>query len=379
MALSKNEMNHEMAESSRDFFNIGDRWILICALCLSAIGLVMVYSSSSMLADKRYLDSAFFIKQQAKHLLVGMAAMLALAFLNYRKLNKLAPILLIIIFITLIMVLIPGLGHNAGGSSRWLKIASLSFQPSEIAKPLLVIFLARWLAGHQEEVTQLKGLLFCLGIMTILVLPVLLEPDLGMSVTLFLVTIIMLFAAGCRIRHLLAMALISLPVLYLLVFKVNYRLDRITSFLNPWDDPSNTGFQIIHSFLAFGSGGISGAGLGHSVQKLFYLPEPHTDFILSVAGEELGLIGVAVILTLFLLIVWRGIKIALESKDLFGTYIAVGCVLIIALQAFLNAAVVMGLLPTKGLTLPFVSYGGSSLLTNFICVGLLLSIAGHRR
>ncbi|MDR1397943.1 MAG: putative lipid II flippase FtsW [Desulfarculales bacterium] len=379
MSLVNAGINRCQTGVSEARFNIGDHWILICALCLSAIGLVMVYSSSSMLADKRYLDSMFFLKQQAKHLLVGLTAMLAITFLDYRKMSKLALPLLIILFVALLLVLIPGIGYKAGGASRWLKIAAFSIQPSELAKPVLVIFLARWLSEHQEQAGSFKNFLFCLGVIGALSLPILLEPDLGMTITLFLITVIMMFVAGCRIRHLLGMVLAALPVLYLLVFRVNYRLDRITSFLSPWDDPANSGFQIIHSFLAFGSGGVSGAGLGHSVQKLFYLPEPHTDFILSVVGEELGLLGVFLILSLFLIIVWRGVRIAMEAGDLLGAYIAVGAVLIIAIQAFINAAVVMGMLPTKGLTLPFVSYGGSSLLTNFICVGLLLSVAGHRR
>jgi cell division protein FtsW len=379
MSWANAGINYHQGEADEARFNIGDHWILICALCLSAVGLVMVYSSSSMLADKRYLDSMFFLKQQAKHLLLGLTAMLAVTFIDYRRMSRLAAPLLVILFVALLLVLIPGIGYKAGGAFRWLKIASFSIQPSELAKPVLVIFLARWLSEHQAQTGSFKNFLFCLGVLGALSLPILLEPDLGMTITLFLITVIMMFAAGCRMRYLLGMVLASLPVLYFLVFRVTYRLERITSFLSPWDDPANSGFQIIHSFLAFGSGGISGAGLGHSVQKLFYLPEPHTDFILSVVGEELGLLGVILILSLFLIIIWRGIKTAMEARDLFGAYLAVGAVLVIAIQAFINAAVVMGLLPTKGLTLPFVSYGGSSLLTNFICVGLLLSVAGHRR
>ena len=379
MSYVQANINQPPAHEERSRFAIGDHWLLICALCLSAIGLVMVYSSSSVLADKRYLDSTYFLKQQAKHLTLGLVVMLGLAFFNYQKLHKLALPLLAMIFIALLLVLMPGVGHKAGGAARWLKIASFSIQPAELAKPILMIFLARWLSDHHEQATSLKNFAICMAIAAIPAVPVLLEPDLGMTITLFLITIFMLYLAGTRIAYLVGILLASLPVLYLLVFRVSYRLDRITGFWNPWDDPADTGFQIIHSFLAFGSGGVTGAGLGHSIQKLFYLPEPHTDFILSVAAEELGLIGVFIILTLFLAIVWRGIKIALEAKDLFGSYIAMGATLIIGLQAFVNAGVVMGLLPTKGLTLPFVSCGGSSLLANFICIGLLLSVAGHRR
>jgi cell division protein FtsW len=189
---------------------------------------------------------------------------------------------------------------------------------------------------------------------------------------------IVLFVAGTRFTYLGAMGLLALPVLGILLFKVSWRLDRILTFLNPWADPKGTGWQIIHSFLALGSGGFTGAGLSASKQKLFYLPEPHTDFIFSVLGEELGFWGVSLVLGLFMVLIWRGIKTALEARDLYGTYLAFGCTLVIGVQAFVNVAVVMGLLPTKGLTLPFISYGGSSLLVNLACVGLLLSVASHK-
>jgi cell division protein FtsW len=218
----------------------------------------------------------------------------------------------------------------------------------------------------------------CLGVAGVLVLPILVEPDLGMSLTLLGLTMVMLFVAGGRVTYLLVMLAAAVPFLYRFVWLVPFRRDRVFAFLNPWEDPSGTGFQIIHSFLALGSGGLLGTGLGGSKQKLFYLPEPHTDFILSVLGEELGLWGLVAVLSLFLLLVWRGVQTALNARDLFGTYLALGCTMIIGLQAFVNAAVVMGMLPTKGLTLPFLSYGGSSIIANFACLGLLLSVAGHQ-
>lgn len=360
-------------------FRLGDRWLLVCALVLSAIGLVMVYSASSVLADKRYLDSAFFVKQQLKHLVVGLVVMVAVACINYQHLRKWSYLLLAFLMLTLLLVLVPGIGQVGGGAARWLRIGSFSIQPAELAKPVMVIFLARWLSDHQDTAHTLKTFLVGMGVLLMLSVPILLEPDLGMTITLGLITIGMLFIGGSRLRYLVFIVLASMPVLYLLVFRVSYRLDRITAFLRPWDDPTGTGFQIIHSFLAFGTGGVTGAGLGHSIQKLFYLPEPHTDFILSVLAEEFGMIGVVAVLSLFLVLVWRGIRIALQAKDLFGTYLAMGATMIIGLQAFINAGVVMGLLPTKGLTLPFISCGGSSLLANFICIGILLSVAGGRR
>lgn len=377
MSVAQNIAATQLSAPAR--FRLGDRWLLVCALVLSAIGLVMVYSASSVLADKRYLDSTFFVKQQLKHLVVGLVVMTTLACINYQHLRKWSYPLLVILLIALLLVLIPGIGQRGGGAARWLRIFSFSIQPAELAKPVMVIFLARWLSDHQESAHTLKTFLICMGVFLMLCVPILLEPDLGMTITLGLITIGMLFIGGSRLRYLLFIVLASMPILYLLVFRVSYRMDRIIAFLRPWDDPTGTGFQIIHSFLAFGTGGVGGAGLGHSIQKLFYLPEPHTDFIFSVLAEELGMIGVIAVLSLFLLLVWRGIKIALEAKDLFGTFLAMGATMIIGLQAFINAGVVMGLLPTKGLTMPFISCGGSSLLANFICIGILLSVAGGRR
>jgi cell division protein FtsW len=360
-------------------FHSRDHWLLASVLVLAAVGLVMVYSASSVLAAKDYMDSTYFLKQQSKHLALGLAVMAFIASIRYENLHKFTYLLMIAILLALLMTLIPGIGHRAGGASRWLRIFSFSLQPAEIAKPVMVIFLARWLADHQHEAGALKTFAVCMAALLLIALPILMEPDLGMTIILSLITVVMLFAAGSKIKYLAIMALASLPVLYLLIFRVSYRLDRITAFLHPWDDPKDSGYQIIHSFNAFGSGGLTGAGLGNSVQKLFYLPEPHTDFIMSVLAEEFGFIGVVVVLALFSLIIWRGLKIALEAKDLFGTFLALGATLIIGLQAFINAGVVMGLLPTKGLTMPFISCGGSSLLANFICVGFLLSVSGQRR
>ena len=358
---------------------VGDHWLLMCALLLCAVGLVMVYSASSALAEKRHLDAAFFFRQQLMHLGAGLLLMTVLAARPYHKLRLLAYPLLLAVLVALILVLIPGVGHRAGGASRWLRLAGVSLQPAEFAKAAMMLYLAYSLAEHQQQIhTFWRGLAPHMGVACLLILPVLAEPDLGTSIILFVFTGTMLYAAGTRLVYLGGLALASLPLVYLLVFRVNYRLERLTAFLRPWEDPQNSGFQIIHSFQAFGLGGPWGAGLGASTQKLFYLPEPHTDFVLAVLGEELGLWGVSLVLGLFMVLIWRGIRVALEAKDLFGTYLALGATLIIGLGAFVNAGVVMGLLPTKGLTLPFISYGGSSLITNLACVGILLSVAAHR-
>lgn len=359
---------------------VSDPWILICALALTGIGLVMVFSASSALAGKRYLDSAYFFKQQLVHLAVGLAVMAAIAINDYSRLRKLAYPAFLLVLIALILVLIPGVGHRAGGAARWLRWGSISMQPAEFAKVALLLYLAYALSEHADQIKSFtRGFLPPMLMASVLVLPIVVEPDLGMSITLFALTLVMLFVAGTRLIYLGAMALAAAPLLYFLIFKVSWRLERLLGFLQPWDDPLGRGYQIIHSFLALASGGLWGAGLGGSMQKLFYLPEPHTDFIFAVLGEELGLWGVTLVLSLFMLLIWRGVRTSLEARDLFGTYLALGATLIIGLQAFVNAAVVMGLLPTKGLTLPFISYGGSSLVVNFACVGILLSVAGHRR
>nr|WP_052514853.1 putative lipid II flippase FtsW [Dethiosulfatarculus sandiegensis] len=356
-----------------------DPWIMVAVVVLTAIGLVMVFSASSSLADKRYADSAYFLKRQAMHLGVGVLVMLALARLDYGRLHKMTYPILVGTVVALLLVFIPVVGHKAGGAYRWVNLLFIRLQPGELAKLALVFYLAYSLSSHQDQVKSFsRGFFPNIAVACVLTFLVVLEPDLGTAVTLMALASIVLFVAGTRFTYLGAMGLLALPVLGLLLFKVNWRLERMLTFLNPWADPKGTGWQIIHSFLALGSGGFTGAGLSASKQKLFYLPEPHTDFIFSVLGEELGFWGVSLVLGLFMVVIWRGIKTALEARDLFGTYLALGCTLVIGLQAFVNVAVVMGLLPTKGLTLPFISYGGSSLLVNLACVGLLLSVASHK-
>jgi cell division protein FtsW len=356
-----------------------DSWLLASVLVLTGLGIIMVYSASSALAGKRYLNSAYFVEHQLAHVAVGFLVMTWLASQDYQRLCRLVWPILILVFLALVAVLIPGIGHRAGGAARWLRLGFFSVQPAELAKLAMILFLARWLSRHQDRIKSLFVVFLpCLAVAGMLIGPILAEPDLGTSLMIIAVTAVMFFAAGNRVSYLAALALACTPGLYFLIFKVSYRLDRLTGFLNPWDDPADTGFQIIHSFLAFGSGGLLGAGLGGSKQKLFYLPEPHTDFILSVLSEELGLWGMVLTLGLFMVLIWRGVRATLSARDLFGAYLALGATLVVGLQAFINAAVVMGMLPTKGMTLPFISYGGSSVLTNFTCVGVILSVARHQ-
>lgn len=356
-----------------------DPWLVLAVLALTAIGLVMVYSASSSLALKRHMDSVFFFKRQMLHITVGLGLMIMLARMDYDRLRRWAYPFLGLVFILLIAVLIPGLGHRAGGAARWLRVFGISIQPSELAKLALMMYMAYSLSVHHENVkTFSRGFLPHLGVAILLVLPILAQPDLGMSLMVFTIGFVMMFVAGVRVIYLGGLVLLASPVVYTLIVAFPYRFQRLLVFLDPWKYRYGAGFQIIHSFLAFGSGGTMGAGLGASKQKLFYLPEPHTDFIFSVLGEEMGLWGVTLVLSLFLMLVWRGIKTALGARDLFGTYLAMGATLVIGLQAFVNAGVVMGVLPTTGLTLPFISSGGSSMVTNFFCVGILLSVSAHK-
>jgi cell division protein FtsW len=276
----------------------------------------------------------------------------------------------------LVLLTIPGVGVKVGGATRWLRFGPISFQPSELAKLSLAMYLAYSMAKKGPNMVSFsKGLSPHLLVAGTFIAFILLQPDLGTSVIIGSWVLILVFVGGARFHHLLSIFFLSAPILLWLIWQADYRLKRWWAFINPWEDPQGLGFQIIHSFLAFGSGGIFGVGLGNSKQKLFYLPEPHTDFILSIVGEELGLIGFAIVILLFSVLIIRGIKIALNAPDLYGSYLALGIITFIGLQVMINAGVVMGLLPTKGLALPLISYGGSSLIVNLLGIGILLNIS----
>jgi cell division protein FtsW len=351
-----------------------DAILLWCVLILLVLGIVMVFSSSSIYASEKLGDDYYFLKKQLVIALLGILLLIAAMAVNYQLWSKLTYPLLLGSLLLLILVIIPGVGNEVSGSRRWLKLAGFSFQPAELAKLALVIYLAHTLSKKQPQKRFLPKAIVS-GVFVLLIIA---QPDFGTAMILAAIALILLFAAGLRFSHLLSGFLLSLPVLYLMVTQADYRRKRILAFLNPWNDPTNSGFQIIQSFLAFGSGGIWGRGLGQGRQKLFYLPDAHTDFIFSVIGEELGFLGVVVILTLFLIIVLRGIKISLSASDPFGSYLALGITLMIGLQAMVNFGVSLGLLPTKGLTLPFISYGGSSLIVSLIGAGILLNISSRR-
>ncbi len=353
-----------------------DYILLIVTLALVGVGIVMVYSTSAIMAGDRFQDSYYFLKKQALFAGIGFILMILSLFFPYRILKRLAYPILIVSVLLLVAVLIPGIGYRAGGAMRWLKVQSVSFQPSEFAKLGLVIFLAYFLTKKDEKIRSFSfGFLPTVLLSGLVVILVAREPDLGAALFLSAMVFLLLFVSGARVIYMAGALLLTIPVVYYLLMNVGYRYKRLMSFIRPWDDPTGTSFQIIQSFLSFGSGGLFGLGLGEGRQKLFFLPAPHTDFIFSVIGEELGLVGAMVVVLLFFVFTVRGIQIGLSLEDRFGTYLALGITLMISLQAVINMAVVLGLLPTKGLTLPFISYGGTSLITNLVGVGILLHLS----
>jgi cell division protein FtsW len=358
-----------------DFIRKLDPILLLSTLILVGFGVVMVYSASFAVADQRLGDPYHFLKKQAMAAGLGIVLLFLAARMNYRVWQTLSLPLLLASLVLLGILIVPGMRHEIGGSSRWLKLASFSFQPSELAKLALVIYLARSLTrkeGRMKEFTV--GFLPHLIILGVMFLLVLRQPDFGAGILFAALVFIMLFAGGTRLAFLAGSLGAVVPVLVYLACRADYRWERMVAFWNPWKDPGRAGFQIIQSFLAFGAGKVFGVGLGEGRQKLFYLPEVHTDFIFSVIGEELGLVGVSVLIALFAVLVIRGFQASYRARDLFGTYLALGLTVLIAIQALLNMGVVTGLLPTKGSTLPFISYGGTSLMVNLMAVGILLNI-----
>ena len=358
-----------------DFFRKLDPILLLSTLILVGFGIVMVYSASFAVADERMGDPYFFLKKQALAAGLGIILLVLAARMNYHLWQALSLPLLLASVVLLGALILPGMRREIGGSSRWLKLASFSFQPAELAKLALVIYLARSLTkkeGRMKDFTV--GFLPHIIVLGVLFALVLKQPDFGSGVLFAAVVFIMLFAAGTRLVFLGAALGAVVPFLVYLAVRADYRWERIVAFWNPWKDPGKAGFQIIQSFLAFGAGKVLGVGLGQGRQKLFYLPEVHTDFIFSVIGEELGLVGVTVVIALFVLLVIRGFQTCLRAPDPFGIYLSLGITVLIAIQALLNMGVVMGLLPTKGSTLTFISYGGTSLMVNLMAVGILLNI-----
>ena len=357
-----------------------DHSLLIITIILALVGLVMVFSASAVVAGNRFHDPGYFLKRQLAWLAFGFLLLHLASHIDYVWWKRLSIPLLGLTVVLLVMVLIPSLGVSAKGARRWLRLGPISVQPAEIAKLVAVMYLAAYLAKKEDRLTGfLSGLAPALLIIGVLGGLVLLEPDLGTVVVMGSVAIGLLFLGGARLSHLLSLGLCAVPAVLVLVLSSSYRRQRLMTFLAPWKDASDAGFQITQSFLAFGSGGLFGVGLGEGKQKLFFLPEAHTDFVLALVGEELGLIGTGVIILLFALFAIRGFQVAARARMPFGRYLGMGITLLIGVQALINACVVTGLVPTKGLTLPFVSYGGSSLVTCMFGVGILLNISRDRQ
>jgi cell division protein FtsW len=351
-------------------------YLATTTFCLICIGIIMIYSSSCVYAMQELGDSAYFLKRHLVFLAIGFIFTLAVMSIDYRELQKYAKPILIISVLLLILVLIPGLGKKASGAQRWFRLGPISFQPSELVKLAVIIYVADFLARKPKLITDFKqGFLPLMLVMGAVCLLVVKQPDLGTTVEIAVVVLAMMFVAGSRLAHLSLIALAAVPVIIYLVTSASYRMARIMAFLDPWQDAQGIGFQLTQSQIAIGSGGIFGVGLGKSQQKLFYLPAAHTDFIYSIIGEEFGLRGTLFIIFLFVIFLWQGTRIAVRTADSFGYYICIGILVMLGMQAVVNIGVSMGALPTKGLPLPFISYGGSALIFHMAAVGLLLNVS----
>ncbi|MEE9315737.1 MAG: putative lipid II flippase FtsW [bacterium] len=353
-------------------YHRGDIFLLSVVLFLVFIGVVMVFSASAIVSHEKFDTSYLFLIKQIIWTVMGVFLMLVLARIDYNKLQKFSRPLMVFSFSLLVLVLL----IEPGEIKRWLKFGMVNFQPSEMAKICLILYIADVLDRKGSKLQDFKkGLLPILAVAGVFLILIYAEPDLGTAVILGLVVLAMLFMGGVRLSHLLSLVLASIPLLYFAVFHVGYRRERILTFINPWADAQRIGYQIVQALLALGSGGFFGKGLGASRAKLFFLPEPYTDFIFSIIGEELGFLGASLIIFLFVIIAWRGLHIATRAPNQFGNLLAAGITFLITFQAVLNISIVTACLPTKGITLPFLSYGGSSLVFSLAGVGILLNIS----
>ncbi len=357
-----------------------DAILFISVAWLVAIGMVMVFSASSTTAYAVHHDVAYFFKRQLMWLGIGSLAAWGAFRIDYTKLRTYAPALFIATTLALVAVLVPHLGASVNGSRRWLGISSLSIQPSEFAKLTLVFFLAVRLADMGERILSFsRGVVPLLGATFVVALLIQREPDMGTASIIVAIGFAMLFVAGARIPHLLGGILFTAPVVVYSIFAHSYQRERILAFLDPWKDPLNYGFHIVQSLYALGSGGWWGVGLGASREKFFYLPEQYTDFIFSIVGEELGLIGTLTVVALFIIFATRAVKIAMRAEDRFGYFLALGCTALIVVQAFINIGVVTSSWPVTGVPLPFISFGGSALVVDLVAVALMANVGRRRR
>ena len=354
-----------------------DKLLFIATLLLVCTSVVMVYSASAVIAMQDYKNPYLFLFKQGTWALLGLLFVQLVMRIDYHNYRQPTVIWtgLVIVCLGLVAVLF---GTARNGATRWLNLGGLGIQPSELAKICVIVFIAALLERRMERIDEPSSALLPIGgVLAVIVGLILIEPDLGTAVSIVMIASVMIFAAGITYRYVVGLAVLAVPALYALVWTSDYRWKRITAFLDPWKDPLGDGFQMIQSMIAVSTGGVFGRGLMGGVQKLFYLPEPHNDFIYAVISEELGLIGSTVLLACFCVITWRGMRTAMRAPDRFGAFLALGLTTMIGFQAFFNISVVLGLLPTKGIPLPLVSYGGSSLLINLVGMGMLLNVSQH--
>ena len=353
-----------------------DKLLLLAVIAIIIFGIIMIYSASSIWAEYKYQDPFKFVKAQSTFFLLGLLCIFIISKLDINILYKKANLILLICFILLVLVLIPGIGSIRNGSRSWFGIGSLGIQPSEFAKLGLIIYVAKYLANNRKIIKDVKkGVLPILLVIGVFFVLIMLEPDFGTAMVIVLTLVVMIFISGVKLSFFIKVGLLGILGIVGLIIIAPYRMERIVSFLNPWVDPLGSGYQIIQSLYAIGPGGLLGQGFLNSHQKQFYLPEPQTDFIFSIISEEFGFLGILIVTSFIAFIFYRIIKIALKENNLFKKYLAFGLGFGIIIQSLLNIAVVIGLIPVTGVTLPFLSYGGSSLLISMISIGIILNIS----
>jgi len=352
-----------------------DRWLFGVTLILVLIGMVMVFSASAVVANANYHTPYYFVERQVIWAVLGMLALAGLMHLDYKKLNN--PIAVFSALSgTAVLLVLSYFQRDSHGAHRWIRFSGLSLQPSELAKPAIILFLAWFLCNRTKSIADWKHTLIPAVLPSLFFMALIFkQPDLGTAMVCFAITALILLSAGMELKYLGYSLLASVPLLYFALFRTAWRMKRLVAFVDPYSDPQGSGFHIIQSMIAVGTGGVTGLGLMEGKQKLFYLPEPQTDFIFAVISEEWGLIGASLVILLFGIFCYRGLRAAMNTRDNFARFIAVGVIGMVGVQAFFNISVVLGMLPTKGIPLPFISYGGSSLFITLASVGVLLNIS----
>lgn len=357
-----------------------DILLLIAVILITIFGLIMIFSASNIWAEYKFNDPFKYLKHQSLFFVIGLILMIITSKINYQSYYNKSNLILIVCFILLILVLIPGIGTVRNGSRSWFGIGSFGIQPSEFTKLAMIIFVSKYLSKNSKIIKNIKqGVLPIIGLTLLIFGLIMLQPDFGTGTIIVMTIIGLLFVGGVDFKFFLRIGLVGLIGVAGLIAVAPYRLTRILSFLNPWKDPLGSGFQIIQSLYAIGPGGLLGFGLGNSRQKHFYLPEPQTDFIFSIISEEFGFLGVIIVVSLFLIIIIKGFQIARRCQDLFGKYLSFGIMFGLSFQTILNLMVVVGLIPVTGVTLPFLSYGGSSLIITLISMGVVLNISRYQK